>query len=199
MSDIQKSRISKSQIGKKLTESHKIKISKAHKGKKVSKETKTKMSISHIGIIKTKKWRENLSKALKGRKHSNEHNKNVSIGTIKAMKNPIVREKLRNNRLKQVIPLKDTSIEISVQKELRKRKIKFKKHYPIIGQPDIFIEPNLCVFCDGDYWHNLGNRIKSDKRVNKKLKELGYEVIRFWEHQIREDVVYCVNRIEQVI
>ena len=164
---------------------------------------KNKTYNKFYGVEKSKNIRDKQSKGnkgkLKGTKHSEKHNKNVSIGTKKAMKNPIVREKLRKGRLKQVFPLRDTSIEISIQKELKKRKIKFKKHYPIIGQPDIFIKPNLCVFCDGDYWHNLFNHRKRDREVNKELKKRKYKVIRFWEYQIKSNVVNCVNKIESVI
>lgn len=60
---------------------------------------------------------------------------------------------IRKNRLAQVLPLKDTSIEIKIQEALLKEGVVFEKHKNIKGQPDIFIEPNICIFADGDYWH----------------------------------------------
>ena len=76
---------------------------------------------------------------------------------------------------------------------------KQKKHFTIIGQPDIYIEPRICVFCDGDYWHNYPKGNKRDKIVNIKLKKQGYKVLRFWEHEIKNSVYECVKIIESVI
>ena len=129
--------------------------------------------------------------------------------------NPEIIEKIREARLKQIFPVKDTSIEILIQKELEKRKIKFKKHVAIIGQPDIFIEPNLCIFCDGDYWHanplyfkesrivvrkRTAKQIwENDKKVNNELNRRGFEILRFWEIDIKKDVAKCVDKIEKVL
>ena len=129
--------------------------------------------------------------------------------------NPEIIEKIREARLKQIFPVKDTAIEIFMQKELEKRKIKFKKHIAIIGQPDIFIEPNLCIFCDGDYWHANPLYVKesrivvrkktakqiweNDKKVNNELNRRGFEILRFWESDIEKDVAKCVDVIEEVL
>ncbi len=109
---------------------------------------------------------------------------------------PETREKIRKARLKQIFPIKDTSIEVKLQKELEKRKIMFEKHKPILGQPDIFIEPNICIFADGNYWHNRPERIERDKYVNQKLKEQNYQIYRFWEYDINDSIEKCVNKIK---
>jgi very-short-patch-repair endonuclease len=57
------------------------------------------------------------------------------------------------------------------------------------------IEPNLVVFCDGDYWHNLPNYKDRDKRQNKELKKLGYKVCRLWEHEIINEPNKCLRRV----
>ena len=59
------------------------------------------------------------------------------------------REKMKVKRAKQVLPIKDTKIEVAIQDGLINLGISFTKHEPIIGQPDIFVKPNLCVFADG--------------------------------------------------
>jgi very-short-patch-repair endonuclease len=105
-------------------------------------------------------------------------------------------EKLRKARMKQKIPLKDTLIEKALQKELKKRKITFRTHIPILNitQPDIFIEPNICVYADGTYWHKKYN-YKNDRKINRKLKKNGFMVFRFSEDKIYEDVESCIDSI----
>jgi len=106
------------------------------------------------------------------------------------MNRPKVKERLRQTRLHQVIPLEDTSIEKSVQEELTRRGIKFEK---------------VLIFCDGCYWHGCpihypnsrnGNR---DRKITQRLTELGYTVLRFWGHEINEDVSKCVDSIEKEV
>jgi very-short-patch-repair endonuclease len=38
-----------------------------------------------------------------------------------------------------------------------------------------------------------------DKYVVRKLEEQGWTVLRFWEHEIMEDVGGCVNHIKEVL
>lgn len=136
---------------------------------------------------------------LRGRKHSPE--------TI---------QKIRLARAKQPIPFKDTKIEVALQNALRQRAIPFETHKAIVGQPDIFIEPNICIFCDGDYWHAHPERFKPDEvilnkeqtskeiwikdaEVSRELIELGYVVLRFWEREINKDAAACLEVIQQAI
>ena len=114
---------------------------------------------------------------------------------IQYLNRPEVKERLRKQRMHQVFPQKDSKIEVLLQKELRKLKIPFKKHYPIMGQPDMFIKPNICVFVDGVYWHSLPKVIKRDKKVNRKLKHDGYIVIRFTGSDIRNKIGKCTDRL----
>lgn len=111
-----------------------------------------------------------------------------------------MRETARVNRSKMIIPYNDTSIEIIMQKALNLNGIKFEKHKPFklikrYTRPDIFIEPNICVECDGDYWHRLPDHIERDNIVNFELRNRGYIVLRFWEKDINKDVQQCVNEI----
>lgn len=89
-----------------------------------------------------------------------------------------------------------TSIEHKIREQLISRGIEFKPNEPILGTlPDIFIEPNICIFCDGDYWHNLPKIRSRDVFVNKHLRESGYTTLRFWEHEINNNIDSCVTEI----
>ena len=115
---------------------------------------------------------------------------------------------LKQKRLNIVIPRKDTSIEIKLQKILEEKNIPFYKHKSILGQPDIFIEPNICIFADGCYWHGcekcmdrnrlppkIRGRKVYDLCITQKLQNDGYVVLRFWEHEINNNIEECINTI----
>jgi len=113
------------------------------------------------------------------------------------------------------IKSKDTTIEVMVFRELRKRKIYFQKNYSkIIGKPDIALpSKKIAIFIDGDFWHghNLNllkrklpktywrdkivNNFKRDKEINKELKKIGWRILRIWEHEVRKDFEYTMERI----
>lgn len=73
------------------------------------------------------------------------------------------------------------------------------------GRPDfVFREACLAVFVDGDFWHGwrfpawrhklsakwedkiAGNR-RRDIRNHRKLRRMGWGVVRVWEHQVERD------------
>lgn len=84
------------------------------------------------------------------------------------------------------------------------------------GSPDIVIRKSkVIVFIDGEFWHGYNweekkRKIKSnrgfwipkiernmqrDSENNKKLKQLGYKVFRFWEHQIKANIEGSANKV----
>lgn len=100
-----------------------------------------------------------------------------------------------------------TSIEIALEKELTRRGIPFteQKEYKL-GIADIFIEPNIYVFADGDYWHaydavigiaepteKQAVQIAKDIRQTRYLEGRGNVELRFWEHEINADVEACID------
>ena len=126
-----------------------------------------------------------------------------------------IKNVFRAKRMLQYFPTKATKIEKIMGDELKKRNICFIMHYPILGicQPDIVI-PNckLAIQCDGDWWHankkiyhhnSLNkiqkNNVKRDKYQDRKLKEKGWHVMRFWGSEIKEDISDCVNKIEKFL
>jgi G:T-mismatch repair DNA endonuclease (very short patch repair protein) len=161
------------------------------------------------------------STSLKGREFSKNHRKNISLSMtgktpwnkgngdyIKGSENPMfgkkhsekTKEKIREARMKQKLPTKFTSIEIKIKKFLDILRIPYKTHKAVMGisQPDFFIEPNICIYCDGDYWHNLPEVIKRDKKINEILIFAGYKVLRLWENKINSmDVNKFKNFMEK--
>lgn len=107
---------------------------------------------------------------------------------------------------------RNTVPEILLQQALSKEGLSFRKHEPILGQPDIFIEPNICIFVDGCYFHgctqccdrNKFNAVQQrdivrDIFVTEQLKKDNYIVLRFWEHEIKKNVDVCILQVKQRI
>jgi DNA mismatch endonuclease, patch repair protein len=127
----------------------------------------------------------------------------------------------KRSDLMRKIKSKNTSPEIKLRKALWNQGIRYRvKNKSISGKPDIAIKKyKLAVFVDGEFWHGYNwsdkkNKIKSnrdywikkiegniqrDKRVNMELKENGWTVLRYWQHEIKNDLDKCVSEIEDVI
>jgi len=113
------------------------------------------------------------------------------------------------------IKSKNTSPEIKIFKELKRKGIYFQKHYKrACGSPDIAIpHKKIAIFIDGDFWHGFrypiwrerlnsnfwnnkieNNRIR-DKRNHSKLRRSGWKVLRVWEHDIENNMDDTINKI----
>lgn len=159
-----------------------------NKGRKMSQEFKDKIS----NYMKTDKnpshrqeIRQKISKTKKGRPLSESHLINMRIGC----KKPERIAKLKLARVNQKMPLRDTIIEKRIQRILDNHNIRYETHKAIFGQPDIFIEPNICIFIDGCYWHRCPIHYPNSKHKNNddrtnELKRKGYHVLRIWEHNL---------------
>ena len=118
---------------------------------------------------------------------------------------------------------RNTKPELVLRKELWSRGLRYRINYKsLIGKPDIvFIKAKVAVFCDGDFWHGnnwsirglsskeeelsryndywrnkILKNIERDVRVSDSLKEDGWKVLRFWESDIKKDVVKCADVIQ---
>lgn len=120
---------------------------------------------------------------------------------------------IKEARLKQIFPKRNTNAEIALFNILSELNVKFSKHIPIksICQVDVFIEPNIIIFADGDYWHcnpefypepktlaQIKN-VKRDRIANDKLIKEGYLVIRLWEFNLLNNKDKCKEIIKKLI
>lgn len=113
-----------------------------------------------------------------------------------------------------------TGIEKSFHNHLKSRKIRHKMHPNIEGGPDIILtDYKIAVFLDGCFWHTCpkckGNKrpssnknywipkinktIKRDNENATKLRKNGCKVLRFWEHEINENVESCIEKLERSV
>jgi len=120
----------------------------------------------------------------------------------------------------QKIKSSRTSPEITLQKFLSKKGFKFKINYRNLpGNPDIvLLNKKIAIFVDGEFWHGyrweekkkkikdnraywipkIERTIARDEKNNKKLKEAGWRVVRFWQYQITRDLEKCIMKIKKI-
>lgn len=82
------------------------------------------------------------------------------------------------------------------------------------GRPDFFFPlERVAVFVDGCFWHGclacghypkknsafwrakIERNRERDQQTSQKLRDAGYTVLRFWEHELREDLAGRVRRV----
>lgn len=109
---------------------------------------------------------------------------------------------------------KDTGLERIVRSELHKRGLRFRKHVKELpGKPDIvFPRAKVAVYIDGDFWHGyrfpswehkvsdfwktkISKNRERDHRNHRKLKDMGWTVIRLWQHEVDRGLDHCIERI----
>lgn len=113
---------------------------------------------------------------------------------------------------------KNTSIEMLVMNLLKKRSLRFRRHFASLpGKPDIvFNEEKVAVFIDGDFWHGyrfpvwrsilkptwqkkIGQNRTRDRRNFGKLRRAGWKVIRIWQHSVQKNLPFVVDGIEKQV
>ena len=60
-------------------------------------------------------------------------------------------------------------------------------------------ERKLAIEIDGERYHRnwTGELCRRDQIRNQRLFELGYDVMRFWVYEVRDDLAGCMRRIEE--
>jgi DNA mismatch endonuclease (patch repair protein) len=97
--------------------------------------------------------------------------------------------------------------ELFMMRLLRQHNIHgWRRQFPVDGKPDFaFPRFHIAIFIDGCFWHCcplhfklpktnrvfwekklLGNK-KRDRRINRILKEKGWKVLRFWQHELKNN------------
>lgn len=116
---------------------------------------------------------------------------------------------------------KNTKIEIRLRKALWHLGIRYRVNYSKLpGKPDIAITKyKIAVFCDGEFWHGkdwkekkekihsnrdywipkIEKNIVRDGAVDKELKALGWQVLRFWGTDIQKNLDACISDIQDTI
>ena len=140
-------------------------------------------------------------------------NKSASLGKDSDVMTPEQRSRCMSR-----IRGKNTGPEMLLRKALWSRGLRYRIHYKITGSPDIvFPGKKIAIFVDGCFWHGCpehGSRPKKnsefwekkisknrsrDQKVTKELSASGWHVLRFWEHEIKNDLDSVIQKIDSVL
>ena len=120
------------------------------------------------------------------------------------------KKNMQNIRSKNTVP------ELILRKALWNQGIRYRTHCKkIFGNPDIcFIGKKIAIFVDSEFWHGknylegkipksnqeywipkLEKNIQRDELVNTTLQSEGWNVLRFWEADVKKDLKTCVETI----
>lgn len=103
-------------------------------------------------------------------------------------------------------PRRDTGPELALRKALHAAGYRYRVQYPVTGRPrrtiDVaFTKQKVAVFVDGCFWHGctihrgvptannawwqakLAKNVARDADTTAHLRELGWTVVRVWEHE----------------
>lgn len=114
----------------------------------------------------------------------------------------------RSKMMKAVRGKNNKSTELIFRQALLQAKIfGWKIHENIAGNPDIYFPAyKIAIFLDGCFWHGclecghipktnnaywktkICRTIERDHQKSEVLKDQGYLVIRFWEHELSQDI-----------
>ena len=121
---------------------------------------------------------------------------------------------------------RDNKAERIILKQLTSRGHGYRRYHRIVGTPDIaFRRAKVAVFVDGDYWHGrvlvehgleglratfkterrewwvakIVANISRDRVADAALAQLGWRVVRLWEHDVIADPIGSTDRVCQAI
>jgi DNA mismatch endonuclease, patch repair protein len=112
---------------------------------------------------------------------------------------------------------RDTAPELVFRRALFAAGIRgWRLHLKLPGRPDItFRRARLCIFVDGAFWHGhpryyhgqsgefwdrkIARNRERDVGVNCQLAELGWNVLRFWDFEVANELGECVRRVETAL
>ena len=111
----------------------------------------------------------------------------------------------------------NTKIDLKMKRLLSDQKFKFEMYPKMFANPDFVLKrKKIIIFCDGDFWHGykyhekkkpakkfwrdkIENNMRRDRRYTRNLRQDGWSVLRFWEHDIEKNSEKCMRRIERKI
>lgn len=129
-----------------------------------------------------------------------------------------VMTRAQRSRCMSNIKGKNTSPETRLRKTLWAAGLRYRIHAKLPGRPDIvFAKAKVVIFVDGCFWHKcpehgvmpksnaefwktkLEGNVDRDRKKDSELQQLGWSIIRIWEHQVETELTETVNYIKSLL
>lgn len=113
---------------------------------------------------------------------------------------------------------KNTKPEVALRKALWGLGYRYRISNRLSGKPDlVFPSLRTVVFVDGCFWHKcpdhfvhpktraqfwldkINGNVARDQRNNESLRSEGWQVVRIWEHEIKESLEDAAARVVEVL
>lgn len=124
---------------------------------------------------------------------------------------PCLYKHLRRLALTRPVKTEGTQIELALRGELTTRGVSFLANVGVeICRPDMLLPSyKVVIFADGCYWHACPMHCKKlsvmhtkmmqkDRKHDEFLRNRGYHVYRFWEHDINKSPKACIDSIVEL-
>lgn len=124
----------------------------------------------------------------------------------------------QRSRTMSRIRSKNTEPELLLRRALHRRGLRYRVHLnDLPGRPDVvFTARRVAVFVDGDFWHGwnfpewceklrpywrekIERNMRRDRERAAELAAHGWEVLRFWEHQVKANPEACADAVEEAV
>jgi DNA mismatch endonuclease, patch repair protein len=116
---------------------------------------------------------------------------------------------------------RDTRCELALRRALHAHGLRYRVDVSTLpGRPDIvFPRAKVAIFCDGDFWHGrrlqarisklatgynseywiakVTRNVERDRQQRRKLRRMGWTVLRFWETDILRNTAVIANKVRQ--
>jgi len=128
---------------------------------------------------------------------------------------------IERSKLMSKIKGRNTKAELALRKELWKLGFRYRANVKKLkGTPDIiFRKQKVVVFVDWEFWHGynwehkklliksnrefwirkIERNMERDMETNIHYLTSGYTVLRFWEFEIKKDLIGCVLKIIEAL
>jgi DNA mismatch endonuclease (patch repair protein) len=193
------------------------------KVREIARKSSSRLYVEKFGLKKAKEmkleksrrskeiWKNEEFKLNQGKKVSEFYKNNPNAYTEERRQGQ--RDRIIKRMKNGEMPTSNSSIEIKLDEEMKKRKIKFINGYQLGKFLFDFAIPKkrILIEADGDYFHYNTKvckknpnkmqlqKIKIDKRKKEFAKKNNWKLLRFWEQNIKKDVKSCVDKIEEEI
>ncbi len=126
--------------------------------------------------------------------------------------------KTKRSEIMSQIGSKDSKMEINFRKAVWRQGLRYSKNSSkYFGKPDLVLKKySTVVFIDSCFWHGckmhcrmpssnkhywdnkINRNIERDKEVNLHYRELNWDIIRIWEHDISENFDDSVKKLSNL-